>query len=587
MLNRHALSLTLIRQDDGYHIYNVGKDEGYIIVADKQGEAQVVGYADEGCLTNSLPDGLNDWLYSYRLMLSNLAVHSSSCLQRSPVEFHAPILPLIQTNWDQGYPFNRFCPSGCFTGCVATSMAQIMYYYHWPDSYSWDVMLTNYTGSESTVQLQSVAQLMLDCGQSVNMSYSNTSSEANSCLIPGALINKFGYHNETIVVSNTSYSAQGWDETIYHELSEGRPVILNAMTSGNNGHSFICDGYDGNGFYHVNWGWGGIANGYYRLMDMTPSEMGAGGNTKSYDGYSMNMRAVIGIQPANNQPTNNKRNLLTVMSMGINNGNRFDRPTSDDNFSNIHLTFEIGNFMTTSFNPYLGFALVDDDYNIIQMIWTANGGESTPGGVYGRGQYLNTGFGKGIKEGSYRIVALCHEAGDTQWSLDKAARKYYIEAIFSEKELLLIPHPQSELSISRIEYQNGQCVNTLQTVKAYIQNTGEDFNGNLYMLVNGNYVSGIGAAVDGNSQSEVFFRYRPRSAGYDNVVISLKANGEHPVYEGSYRIETYPWNSVYSIELKKSDANMYTIDGMKQSGLPKRGGKKGIYIDVNRKKVIE
>ena len=62
------------------------------------------------------------------------------------------------------------------------------------------------------------------------------------------------------------------------------------------GHQFIVDGYDGNGLFHMNWGWGGMSDGYFVLSLANPDELGAGGGT-STDGYSMDQHAIIGLKP--------------------------------------------------------------------------------------------------------------------------------------------------------------------------------------------------------------------------------------------------------------------------------------------------
>jgi hypothetical protein len=66
------------------------------------------------------------------------------------------------------------------------------------------------------------------------------------------------------------------------------------------GHAFVCDGYDGNGLYHFNWGWGGAYDGYFKLAILNP-ETGQVGSGSS-DGYAYGQEIVIGIQPATGEP---------------------------------------------------------------------------------------------------------------------------------------------------------------------------------------------------------------------------------------------------------------------------------------------
>lgn len=81
---------------------------------------------------------------------------------------------------------------------------------------------------------------------------------------------------------------------IYHELSEGRVVLYFGQSTGG-GHAFVCDGYQSEDYFHVNWGWGGSSNGNFKLSAMTPSEQGAGGSSSS-DGYNYLQGAIVGIQ---------------------------------------------------------------------------------------------------------------------------------------------------------------------------------------------------------------------------------------------------------------------------------------------------
>ena len=60
------------------------------------------------------------------------------------------------------------------------------------------------------------------------------------------------------------------------------------------GHSFVLHGYDGQGYYAVNWGWGGSYDGYYLLDAMEPDYK-----------YNYRQYATIGISPEDvSKPSN-------------------------------------------------------------------------------------------------------------------------------------------------------------------------------------------------------------------------------------------------------------------------------------------
>ena len=140
------------------------------------------------------------------------------------------------------------------------------------------------------------------CGHAVTMNYSAGSSGGYESSIPYALKNYFGYPGNPSWELRSGYTTEEWDELIYNELKFGRPVLYGASTSGGGGHEFICDGYDGHGLYHINWGWGGLSDGYFRLQALRPSTQGAGGSSDC-GGYSLNHDAIIGV--SNTEIVNN------------------------------------------------------------------------------------------------------------------------------------------------------------------------------------------------------------------------------------------------------------------------------------------
>lgn len=180
--------------------------------------------------------------------------------------------PLIGTKWNQGCGYNDLCPligssCGCsnmraVTGCVATAMAQVMYYHKWPTSYNWSSMLLT-TGSNET------ARLMKDIGAAVNMSYGCSSSANTQNKAAPAFKNDFGY------ASSTQYLSYNW-YTVKTELNAGRPVMLRGENS-EGGHAWVCEGYkswdytcSANTVFYMNWGWGGQSNGYFTYSDFLP-----------------------------------------------------------------------------------------------------------------------------------------------------------------------------------------------------------------------------------------------------------------------------------------------------------------------------
>lgn len=207
-------------------------------------------------------------------------------------------------------PFaNKNATSGanCPTGCVATAMAQVVNYYKWPekaegigtardhfnqnyqidmsnDYFDWDNILDIYTNEKSEViagnetQWNAVALLMRDIGYSVKSKYNRESTGSKSYNIPFALVNNFGFDKGAHMDYRNWYTDEQWDSLIYDNLSKYGPVIYSGVTKDGEGHEFVCDGYRSDGYYHFNWGWDGLSDGYFLLSSLSPEHQGIGGS---------------------------------------------------------------------------------------------------------------------------------------------------------------------------------------------------------------------------------------------------------------------------------------------------------------------
>ncbi len=210
-----------------------------------------------------------------------MAVALSGYCQRAVIGREATlarqeILPMLQTTWGQGSPYNLQCPvkSGvhCQTGCVATAMAQIMFFHKCPaEGYDWQNMCLTYTGSETDEQKQAVAKLMADCGKAVNMEYGIGSSAAYAMDAAAAFASDFGYQETSGELYRFDYSDEEWEEMIYNELAAGRPVLYSGYFFNDTyQHQFVCDGYK-DGKFHFNMAWSLVRDGYYTLDEVCSS----------------------------------------------------------------------------------------------------------------------------------------------------------------------------------------------------------------------------------------------------------------------------------------------------------------------------
>lgn len=330
------MPIMTIGQKESPAIYLFNKAEGgYVVVSADDVAAPVLGYSDSGAIDpQNLPENFAWWLGEYeQAITSAVEAGASPYLSLSRADF-TPIQPLMTTLWDQGSPYNLLCPQigteTTVTGCVATAMAQVMKYHNWPEqissdavfSYNWESgnkllswnaggvtldwanMLDTYNaGNYTTAQANAVATLMKACGYSVSMEYdvaSKGGSGAATIDVGDALIKYFNYDKGVTSYFRTWFGKQQWEEMIYNNLRDCGPVLFSGSNP-SGGHAFVCDGYRSDGYFHINWGWSGISNGYFLLNALDPDNQGIGGSSA---GYNNNQMAILGIK----RPGENKAN---------------------------------------------------------------------------------------------------------------------------------------------------------------------------------------------------------------------------------------------------------------------------------------
>ena len=303
--------------------------------------------------------------------------------------------PLMTTTWNQSPYYNDLCPQAnwysdkAVTGCVATAMAQIMKYHNHPKqgsgintyyhsnntvtygnltanfgntTYNWANMPNALNASSTPAQIDAVATLMFHCGVSVNMNYSPNTSGAwvteakstNGASSEMAFKKYFGYNENTVKgVQREGLSTSQWIQLIKNDLDAGLPVLFAGVGDGG-GHAFVADGYDNNNFFHMNWGWGGLADGYYSTDAFEPYDLGTGAGGGSYNWYQ---RVVVGVKP----PTQSTSNELYLYS---------DITVPDIyQFNEFRIDLKIYN-LGPDFNGELGAALFDQNGDYIEFIET-------------------------------------------------------------------------------------------------------------------------------------------------------------------------------------------------------------------------
>ncbi len=288
-----------------FHVFN-GSSGGFVIVSACDLTSPILGYAETGSFNvENLPDGLAYFLNGYgqsvdfaeeNLKRADFVIAQAwtnlECYGKTQTTKSVVVQPLIATHWDQDCYYNSCCPKdeegpcgNVYAGCVATSMAQVMKYWNHPqqgtgshsyNSYTYGILSADFGGTtyhwdEMPESLHEnelyVSTLIFHCGVSVNMNYGNMASGALQQNIPPAMSAYFGYGPSQCLYRD-DYSYKEWVAKMYDALDCATPILYAGQGGGNVGHAFVCDGYDDNGLFHINWCWGGELDGYFSIDNL-------------------------------------------------------------------------------------------------------------------------------------------------------------------------------------------------------------------------------------------------------------------------------------------------------------------------------
>lgn len=523
-----------------YYVFNVGNDKGFVIVAGDDAVSPILAYADRGDFSErEMAPAAKAMLESYAQQIEMIQQNPSLAVAASTS--YAAIAPMVKTQWNQMEPYNYMCPIirgeavRSVTGCVATAMAQIIYYHKHPVeqtkaipayelssryvipgadpvTLNWDAMQLTYTGSEAEddPSALAVAQLMVLCGKSVKMSYSSSASGAASESVPAALKEYFDYDGAAHMVYRDEYANADWEKMIYDELAAKRPVYLSGTSvSGTSvvGHAFVCDGYDGEGLFHINWGWGGMSDGFFRLTLLNPDDHGTGGNNGS-GGFNMDEGAIIGIQP-NQGGTSQEVAQMTLDHFAATE----ETVTRNSIFGSFSVPVNAACWNNTSqtLSVELGLAYYDESNEMV--------GEPSGLGSYS----LDTGYGlsydelsmgDGIKEGTYYVKFVHKVNGSDEWTLMKNADKHYLELQVNGTTATIVNHaPQQDFVVNDVNVQGNMSVGSQQTFTYNITNTGNTYTQKVTFFVNKEIVSQIGLNLDPGATDDYVFSWTPAREG--------------------------------------------------------------------------
>lgn len=535
------------------YVFNNDLHKGFTVISGDKRAAEVIAYSDSGAFTEKdMPEHVKYWMDNYSLQIDELektpvsqdpqpvsalpVAAAASGLQRTT------ITPLIKTRWDQRSPFSDLCPyygdEQCLTGCVATAMAQLMYYHQWPQDFSttvpgfraekisysipslepvlfnWEDMKTKYSWGEKDGD--AVATLVEYCANSLKMNFHPRGSAAYTQSVAEALKKYFGYDSNVRYVRKEydGFTNESWEQLIYNELAEGRPVVLSGQATNQiGGHAFVCDGYE-NGMFHINWGWGGRNDGYFRMNIMNPQGVEGSGGFDNSGGYGRDQEAIIGIQPPADKILENTAYLTSLFT------------TSKD--SKITANYYNQNDRKRFFRYGLGVLESNGEIKPIQTFRTReplDKNQPLKGCEFDIKKLLTT-------PGKYRVVPISRQENHQNW---RPGRSYADVTVGKNGSYNIRRHNRLALRVTRIALTSKRKVGVRQKFKVSLSNEFDNYKGNLYLFASAD-ADKHGAArtmtrvsVNGGESSVADLSFLPTREGHYYLWITTDKKGDRVI----------------------------------------------------------
>ncbi len=508
---------TTATEQQPLYVFNTDGNQGFVIVSGDDRAETILGYTEQGQYDEeNLPENFRWWLEMTAKEIEALSLQGEAQREAPArkVKTHRAITPLLVTEWNQGsateegYIYNTLCPTingkHCITGCVATAGAQIMYYYQWPKkatsvvpgytteysqadtsadlpavTFKWADMKPVYTSADKgTPAAEAVARLMLYCGYAANMWYGLGASSAATSTLARGMAEYFDYDPNTFrTVYRDTYSIEEWDELIYQELAASRPIVYSG-SSFTGGHAFICDGYDGEGMYHFNWGWGGSYNGFFTLQATNPYSQGE----STREGYVFQQYVTIGIQPntGTGAPDDPNRDdeweeetiegIVATASNPSLEGTTITMRLSNQNEESCYFGFGMGEL-----NAEGSITVIDTQYENYQSVELKKN--------WGFGEMSFDVSGYELSEGTHKLVPVSISKGETEWKRCKPASVWFEVTVDANGAKSIVVHPVVDLEISNLKVVSGLQPGQRQTITFDVTNKGDNFDGALYLLL--------------------------------------------------------------------------------------------------------
>ena len=617
-----------------FYVFNADGNGGFVIVSGDDRTTEILGYSTTGTLDmEKMPDNLKWWLDGYARQIEALGTSAKPAKKartRGADSWEA-VAPMIKTKWDQYGPYNYMCPDEnmldkgddgynaenlCLTGCVATAMAQVMYYWKWPNgcpaiesyplgyyegwnfietnrvkglpatTFKWDKMKTTYAYGETGDAADAVAELMRYCGQAVGMGYGTDGSSAH--VSAEDLTEVFGYSKNVRELYRDPYTTSQWEEMVYAELAAGRPVLYSGQTAGNEGHEFIVDGYDGNGLFHMNWGWSGVSDDYFVLSLADPKNQGAGGSSTN-GAFQFDQSALFGVKPAAADEVSAPRMVSNISAMAT---AEYTRASADVDFTNVVfngiVSITLNTPYTTDKEVQFGWAFCQNGQ--VKLAVPSATSTLSAGQTYnGSGPYTNAEatLGAGLALGKYDVCQVYRFSDDDAWSLCDhywspapyiSYRTAFLVADVTETTLT-VRQPAPSFKVNTITITESPLTGTPFDMTLNITNDGETFEQTIQLLAQKegestwNPVATATRKIDPGQSEDVVMSYTPTVAGTYTLKVT---NGESDDALKTTTVTVYA-----SVNATVGNLNFVCHSGTKKARLVGHTYPSGTTVEVN------
>ena len=572
---------TTASRSDAYYVFN-NDAGGFVIIAGDDAVTPVLGYTSTGSFdAENLPDGLKDLLKSYERQIAALGDNYVANQTATRAAFTGEKL-LKTAEWNQMAPFNKYTPNNYVTGCVATAGAIVMKHHGYPakgtgshsytwngktlsanfeHTYDWASMPAKYDGTNDAA-FDGVARLMSDLGVAVEMRYAKNGSGAYIGDLVTALQKYYGYSKLSHLMAIEDVGAEAWNAKLRGEIDANRPILYSASDASAGGHSFIIDGYKDESF-SVNWGWGGLCNGFYHIGALNPqNEEGKPVASR----YNVGQMAVFGMEPSDGKEKisdmrfTKMTDYLQEMNMNVTDVKKGQKC--------IVFSVPIKNEGKQNFDGVLAMALMNAKGEIREIISSSTKTIKDFGRGYIYPKLVFTVLSTVDAEPGDYLAVVAKRNGSEE----------YMELYGQDFERLRLPATGYEPRTFEVRTKIGEGV-TFEEAGSQYNPSRNFYNGKpvigstyYYHLTVDEGVSKYYALVDGKLAENIVF-----GAGSVNSVRGLE-----PVYElevRTYRnLESTGIHSVTSDQETGNDA-IYDLSGRRITGAMK----KGIYIKNGKK----